>query len=302
MKLLNFLRRWRFLLLVLALFLALDVAASAVLGPWLVSSGRFILNDYEIVRRAHPEPVWDKVFFGNSIVISAFLEQESESGYVNLGVDYGVVTDLWDMVRKGEVQIGSELVIGLNDLTLYDKFPTNPGYPWHQKPWEPFLYFQRDRLQKLFAETAAQVFTGFEPEYGKFADQERAYYYGSLSQAKLDEKAANSPYLALPMKDFEENFTALEALAGWCGKNGVRLRLLWMPLNPDFNVPDSTLAVKARTKALCGELGLDFADWSDALDRSCFYDFGHLNHEYGAHIFTREADQWLQSRSGAGLS
>lgn len=295
MKMLNALRRWRFPLLLLVFFLALDFAASALLGPWLVSSGRFILNDYEIVRRAHSEEVWDKVFFGNSIVISAYLEDESESGYVNLGVDYGVATDLWDMLRKGEIRIGSELVLGLNDLTLYDKFPTNPAYPWHRKPLEPFLYFYRDRLKVLFTETAAQVFTGFSPEYGKYASQERSYYYGSLSQNKLDEKAASSPYLSLPMEDFEENFAALENIADWCGRNGVRLRLLWMPLNPDFEVPKSTLAVKARTEAFCQRMGLEFKDWSDALDRSCFYDFGHLNHEYGAHVFTKEIDPWLLS-------
>lgn len=293
MKFLN--ARWRFPLLLAVFFLAMDFAASALLGPWLVSSGRFILNDYEIVRRSHPEEVWDKVFFGNSIVISAFLEDESESGYVNLGVDYGVAADLWDMLRKGEIRIGSELVIGLNDLTLYDKFPTNPAYPWHRKPLEPFLYFYRDRLKVLFTETAAQVFTGFSPEYGKYDTQERSYYYGSLSQNKLDEKAASSPYLSLPMEDFEENFAALDNIARWCGKNGVRLRLLWMPLNPDFQVPESTLAVKARAEAFCREKGLEFQDWSGALDRSCFYDFGHLNHEYGAHVFTKEIDPWLLS-------
>ncbi|MCI8842701.1 MAG: hypothetical protein HFF08_01120 [Oscillospiraceae bacterium] len=295
MKMLNALRRWRFPLLLAVFFVGLDWMASALLGPWLVSSGRFILNDYEIVRRAHPEAVWDQVFFGNSIVISAYLEEESESGYVNLGVDYGVVTDLWDMLRKKEIQVGSELVIGLNDLTLYDEFPTNPAYPWHREPLEPFLYFYRDRLRLLVEETAAQAFTGFVPEYGKYAGQERAYYYGSLSQTKLDEKAASSPYLALPMEDFEENFAALEEIAAWCGRNGVRLRLLWMPLNPDFQVPKSTLAVKARTEALCAQLGLEFKDWSGALDRACFYDFGHLNHEYGAHVFTKEIDQWLLS-------
>ena len=295
MKFLNALRRWRFPILLAVFFLALDFAASALLGPWLVSSGRFILNDYEIVRRDHPEEVWDKVFFGNSIVISAYLEAESESGYVNLGVDYGVVSDLWDMLRKGEIRVGGELVIGLNDLTLYDKFPTNPAYPWHRKPLEPFLYFYRDRLKVLFTETAAQVFTGFSPEYGKYDSQERSYYYGSLSQNKLDEKAASSPYLSLPMEDFEENFAALEKIALWCGKNGVRLRLLWMPLNPDFQVPESTLAVKARTEAFCQRMGLEFKDWSGALDRSCFYDFGHLNHEYGAHVFTKEIDPWLLS-------
>ncbi len=295
MRIWNALKKCRFFLLLLAAFLAVDLAASAVLGPYLVSSGRFILNDYEIVRRAHPEKVWDKVFFGNSIVISAYLEDESGSGYVNLGVDYGVVTDLWDMVRKGTIEIGSELVIGLNDLTLYDKFETNPGYPWHRRAFEPFLYFQRDRLKQLFTETVSQVLTGFTPPYGKFDTQERACYYGSLSQAQLDEKAATSPYLNLPFEDFQKNLRALEKLARWCSQNGVRLRLLWMPLNPDFNVPPATMRVKASVQSFCEARSIGWLDMSEALDKSCFYDFGHLNHEYGAHVFTKEVDPWLLS-------
>jgi len=292
---LSALRRGRFLILLLGFFFTLDGIASRFLGPYLVASGRFILNNYEIVRRAHPEEVWDRVFFGNSIVISAYREDESESGYVNLGVDYGVVTDLWDMIRSGLIQVGSELVIGTNDLTLYDHFETNPGYPWHQKPWEPFFYFQRDRLKKLFTETVSQVFTDFTPEYGKYATQERSYYYGSLSQAQLDKKVATSPYMALPLEDFDENFQALEKLASYCKKNQIRLRLLWMPVNPDIVIPASTLAVKARTEAVCQALSVGFEDWSSALEASCFYDVGHLNYEYGAHVFTKEVDPWLQS-------
>ncbi len=289
------LRRGRFLLMLLASFLALDFSASRILGPYLVSSGRFILNDYEVIRCAHPEEVWDRVFFGNSIVISAYLEDESESGYVNLGIDYGVVTDLWNMIRDGTIQVGSELVIGLNDLTLYDHFETNPGYPWHQKFGEPFLYFQRDRLKTLFTETVSQVLTGFTPEYGKYAAQERSYYYGSLSKAMLEEKVAASPYAALPLEEFDENFRALEHLAGYCKENKIRLRLLWMPVNPDIASPASTLAVKARTEEVCQTLSVGFEDLSGALEASCFYDVGHLNREYGAHVFTREVDSWLQS-------
>ncbi len=72
------------------------------------------------------------MFFGNSVVISAYMEDESSKGYVNLGLDYGVVTDLWEMIEKKHINIGSELVIGLNYLTLYDEFETNPTYIWHK--------------------------------------------------------------------------------------------------------------------------------------------------------------------------
>ena len=59
------------------------------------NSNIFIKNDFEITQEKHPEKVWDKVFFGNSVVISAYMEDKSTSGYINLGLDYGLVTDLW---------------------------------------------------------------------------------------------------------------------------------------------------------------------------------------------------------------
>lgn len=36
------------------------------------------------------------------------------------------------MIEKKHINIGSELVIGLNYLTLYDEFETNPTYIWHK--------------------------------------------------------------------------------------------------------------------------------------------------------------------------
>ncbi len=275
-------------------FIVLDMLLDALVTPYILRSGRFILNDYEVVRRDHPEKVWDKVFFGNSIVIAAYMEEESESGYVNLGVDYGVVTDLWDMLRRGIVSVGSELVIGLNDLTLYDDFETNPGYPWHRGALEPYCYFERDRLRTLFTETVSQVLTDFEPEYIAVG-QTRGYYYGSLSTAEIAEKAATSPYTALPMEDFEENFRALENVADYCESNGIRLRLLWMPLNPAYDVPESTALVRERTRSFAQERGVEFNDMSDALPGECFYDIGHLNREYGAYVFTEAIDVWLLS-------
>ncbi len=293
-KLLALLKRHRFWLALIAVFLLLDAALGMVIRPFLIRSGRFVLNDYEVVRRDHPEEVWDKVFFGNSIVISAYREEESESGYVNLGIDYGVVTDLWDMVRKGTIEIGSELVIGLNDLTLYDKFETNPGYPWHRAWYEPYCYFERDRLRQLFTETVQLALTGSGPSWDHLG-QERSYYYGSLSQAELDERGAASKYNDLPIEDFDENFRALGSLDAWCQKHGVRMRVVWMPVNPTFESTDSTLRVYERAKTFCEDAGVEFHDMSDALAPSCFYDVGHLNHEYGAYVFTREIEAWLLS-------
>ena len=153
-------KKYSFLVLLLVVFLLLDFLISQVFTPYLIESGRFVLNDYELTRRDHPEEVWDKVFFGNSVVISAYREDVSKSDFVNLGLDYGVVEDLWEMVDQGIIQIGSELVVGLSDLTLYDHFETNPTYPWHRAFYEPYCYFQRDRLRLFLEEQLVGVLTG----------------------------------------------------------------------------------------------------------------------------------------------
>lgn len=169
------------------------------------------------------------------MVISAYREDVSESDFVNLGLDYGVVEDLWEMVDQGIIQIGSELVVGLSDLTLYDHFETNPTYPWHRAFYEPYCYFQRDRLRLFLEEQLVGVLTGnlSEPAYG---DRQKIHYTGSLSQQELEEKVATSKYTNLPLEDFQENMNALEKLADYCDRHGVRMRAVWMPLNPSLEV------------------------------------------------------------------
>ena len=294
MKFLSFLKRCRALLLLLAAVVVLDSAVAALFQPYLMSSGRYFLNDFEVTRRDHPEEVWDKVFFGNSVVISAYREDVSGSGYINLGLDYGVVEDLWEMVDKGTITLGSELVVGLSDLTLYDHFETNPTYPWHREFYEPYCYFQRDRLRAFLEETIVGVMDGTAPA-APYTGQEKAHYTGSMSQAALEEKIAASPYSHLPIEDFQENLQALAKLADYCEKNGVRMRAVWMPLNPTLPVSEETRAVYDQAKAVCEEKGVTFYDMEDALEAACFYDIGHLNYEYGAYRFTEVIDPWLQS-------
>lgn len=91
----------------------------------------FIKNDFEKIKLTHPGKVYEKVFYGNSVVISAFIEEESKSGYVNMGVDYGTIEDLSKILKKNMVSIGTELVVGANYLTFLDTLDTNPTYPWH---------------------------------------------------------------------------------------------------------------------------------------------------------------------------
>lgn len=281
------------MLLLLALFLAADLLIAAVFQPFIMHSGRFYCNDYELTRRDHPEETWDKVFFGNSVVISSYREDLSQSGYINLGLDYGVVEDLWDMIQKDMITIGSELVIGLNDLTLYDHFETNPTYPWHQDWYEPYIYFQRDRLRQTIEDTGKQVL-GIQPQIN-FAGQEKARYYGTMSTQRLEEKLATSPYVNLPIEDFQDNIMCLGQITDYCKDKGIRLRCVWMPINPDIKISEESRKVYNQVKKLCEEQQVEFLDLERALNVSCFYDVGHLNYEYGAYRFMEVIEPWLIS-------
>ena len=68
-----------------------------------------------------------------------------------------------------------------------------------------------------------------------------------------------------------------------------------MPYNPSYEAPQSTVDVREQTRAICEASGVEFHDMSDALEAACFYDFGHLNYEYGSHVFTKEIEPWLAS-------
>ncbi len=280
------------LIALVAVFIALDLLLSAVFTPYMIQSGRFVLNDFELTRRDHPEEVWDKVFFGNSVVISAYREEVSESGYVNLGLDYGVVRDLWQMIQKGNIKIGSELVIGLSDLTLYDKFETHPTYPWHQDWYEPYAYFQRDKL-RLCLENSVRELAGKEPE--DHSDRQKIHYTGSMSSEELAAKIETSRYVNLPIEDFQENMSCLEKVADYCEKNGIRLRCVWMPVNPEVEISPETRAVYNQAAEICADKGIELLNLERALDVPCFYDIGHLNYEYGAYRFMEVIDPWLVS-------
>lgn len=289
----KFFRKTYFLFLLVIAFFALDLAVGALFQPYVLRSGRFWYNDYEVTRRDHPEQVWDKVFFGNSMVISAYREDVSESGYINLGLDYGVVRDLWEMVRKGTIELGGDLVIGLSYLTLYDNFETNPTYIWHKDPWVPYSYFMRDRLRAWLEETLKAPFSG-RPD-AAYLDQTKIYYYGAVSRAELEEKAAASVYEHLPLSEFQENMGALVKLADYCARHGIRMRCVWMPLNPDITPSDEANAVRDQAAAVCREQQVEFCNMEDTLEAECFYDSGHLNYEYGSYRFTEVIDPWLMS-------
>lgn len=296
-QILNVVKRCRFLLLLVVVFVAMDWGLGQYFDDYTLKSGNFWLNDYEITRRDHPEAVWDKVFYGNSAVISAYREDLSESGYVNFGVDYGSMTNLLAILNSNQVEIGSELVVGLNWAAMFDNMETNPNYFWNRKPFEPYSYFQRDRLQEALTGTLKSKVNGLPWAYGNFKEQTKSYYYASLSDAELHEKVKvyEQRYWATGLDGCQKNLDALDKVMALCAEKGIRLRVVMMPWNPVIEKPVIITELDQSVADLCQKHQIESLDLSSGFDAECFYDLGHLNYEYGAYVFMEAIEPWLNS-------
>lgn len=285
------------------LILILCLLGALLLGDWwlahsrlIVNSNIFVKNDFEITQHDHPEKVWDKVFFGNSVVISSYLEEESTSGYINLGLDYGVVTDLWEMINEGYINTGSELVIGLNYLTLYDDFDTNPTYIWHKEWYQPYAYFQRDRFYPLITGCFERLINGESVPPMTYTYQDKAVYHGRVEDNALREKFKEyeNQFFNKTTDDYKENFEALEKVINYCNENDIRVRVVHMPWNPDFEKPQLVRDVHTKTDEILNRYGVEVLNLEDSLAAEYFYDTGHLNYDVGSPVFTKMIDEWLQ--------
>ena len=284
----------RFLAALLVALVALDCALSFFYGRYLLRSGDFWLNDYELTRRDHPEKVWDKVLFGSSELVAGYRDEDSDLGYVNLGMDYGTIRDILTMLKKKTITVGSELVLAVDSLCFYDGMDTNPAYPWHRQLCEPYAYFMRDRLNTTLM-NAVKRLSGEEVARGLHKNQTKAYYSGCLSPEELAEKAEkfDAMFYSKPLEDYRKNLDALEELTGWCAARGVRLRLLWLPRNRAYETPARAAEVMAEANAICQAQGVEVHDLTRALPEECFYDLGHVNREYGSYLFMEVVEPWL---------
>ena len=284
------------IVVIIAIFLAIAVGDLALTyNNFIADSDYFVKNDFEITQCKHPEKVWDKVFFGNSVVISSYIEEQSTSGYINLGLDYGVVTDLWEMIEKRHINIGSELVIGLNYLTLYDEFETNPTYIWHKELYVPYAYFERDRFYPIITDGFDKLLKGQNPLPYKYLPQEKHVYHGAMSDRALADAMARyeEEFFNLPTEKFEKNIEALEKVINYCNENNILVRAVWMPWNPKYEQPALLGEVRAMADAVFNKYNVEVLDLENELPAEYFYDTGHLNYDVGSPKFTEMIDQWL---------
>lgn len=295
----EFIKRNRFLLLLLLLLGAGELVLSRTDPVRYMDS--IWRNDYEIIALEHPDMTFDRAFFGSSVVIASYIEGQNDTGYVNLGIDYGTVKDITEMLEKGFVTIKGDLVLGLNDISFLDSLPTNPTYPWHRHWYEPYLYFQRDRLSGLITNGVDNLLNG-RPFSESHPVQNRAVYYGAISDEELKESEASmlERFGDMTVEDCAENFAALDRLAAYCQEHGIRLRAVWMPWNSRTEIYESARALMDYADEQMDRLGIEVLDLTDAVPVEYFYDMGHLDYETGAPWFTDLLDPWLAEEEQHG--
>lgn len=291
----NWLKRYAFLLLLAAVLVGGETALNLT-DP--VSRMTCIWrNDYELIRLQHPDMTFEKAIFGSSAVTASYIEgREGSVGYANIGMDYGTVKDITEMLEKGELTVTEDLVLGLNNLSFLDTLPTNATYPWHRKWYEPYLYFQRDRLEQLVTDGVTNLLNGEPFTKVDSSHQQRAVYRGAPSDEDLMESWESLVERfgeTTPEVDCAENFAALDRLAAWCEDHGVRLRAIWMPWNGKLEIYPAAQNVMDYANQQLERLGIETLDMTRVVEDQYFFDTGHLDYDTGAPWFTDYIDPWL---------
>ena len=193
------------------------------------------------------------------------------------------------------INVGTDLVIGANYLTFLDTFDTNPTYPWHRRIYEPYLYFQRDRVHTFITNGISNILRGEKFITERYTNLDRYVYYGVLSYEEIDKKIEGYKelYWNKGIEHYEENYKAFQKVIDYCEERDIRLRLVWFPWNDYAEKPENVLAVEKKTNEIMEYNNIEYIDLANAFGRECFHDLGHLNYELGAVKFTKEIDKWL---------
>lgn len=289
----SFWKKSWWLLSFVCLFLASDL-----LLTWLAPVERsdyFPKNDYQkVILQKDGEKEFNKVFYGNSVVTCGYLEAESVSGYVNLGISYGKMQDIYLGLKHGDI-VTRDLVVGMNYLTYLDTLDTDFSYPWYREWYQPYLYFQRDKLYAFFSTGAENLLKGEPFAAKRYDNYNRSLASGHLSGKEIEEKVESHRelYWGLGLENYQDNLAYAEKLVEYCREHDIRLRVLWMPWRNDVEMPDTVKAVMEQANSIFERSGIEVHDMTDALTVECFNDIGHLNQEYGMSVFTKEVDPWL---------
>ncbi|KIL35344.1 hypothetical protein SD70_32245 [Gordoniibacillus kamchatkensis] len=303
MRLLTFLKRNRFVLSLLALFLVTD----ALLAWWnpMERSRRFYKNDFVKTLYHHGWTRSGPVFYGNSSVTAAYMEDRSTHKLTEMGLSYGKITDLQAILKGGYYDVERELVVGIDVHTMIDSLETDPTYPWFKRWYQPYVYYYRDYFRDSGQELLRNALKGhplaYEPRW-----IDKMLYFGpeptasecpqgvvaGCLQRKWDDYDKRFGWMK-PQQDFRGNLAAMQWVIDYAASRKLPLRVVWMPWNSGYKHPPYVAEMKSLVNGMLQKAGVPTLDLMDRFPPEDFHELVHLNREKGAPEFTKEVDAWL---------
>lgn len=261
----------------------------------MLSSRRFYKNDFTKTLYHHGWSQSGPVFFGNSSVTGAYIEEKSDAHLVEMGLSYGKLTDLKGILEKNLYQVKDELVIGIDVHTMLDALETDPTYQWF-KPWyQPYVYTYRDYFRDSGEEFARNLRKGSLAYEPRWIDKE--LYPGHKDDAFLQTKwnDYDKRFGSMTLKDFQANLHAMQWVISYANEHHLPLRVIWMPWNKGYADPPYVASLKQEVNRQLKAANVPMLDLMHTYDPRYFHDLVHLNREEGAPLFTKEVDTWLKS-------
>ncbi|GAA3412720.1 hypothetical protein ACFFNY_33190 [Paenibacillus hodogayensis] len=302
MKVWTYVRKNSFVLLLVIVFALLD-AFVAWRDPMSVSE-RFEKDDFTKTLIHHQWQRSGAVFFGNSAVTGAYMEDKAKRPLVEMGMSYGKLTDLKEILQRGLYEPKQRLVVGIDVHTMLDQMQTDPRFPWSRPWYSPYLFYYRDYFQDAGSEWLRNAWTGarsgkldFHTYVPRWMDKELYFGHEPAEQLKKDLQRYEEHYYWMTLADMKDNLAALDWVVAYAQQNGLPLQVVWMPLNPDpaYPQPKYWQALRQSVNKTLQANAIPMLDLADAFKPDEFHDLVHLNRETGAPKFTSEVDRWLQS-------
>jgi hypothetical protein len=229
-------------------------------------------------------------------VTAAYIEEQSSSGLVEMGMSYGKITDLKQILSRSLYHVQGQLVVGIDVHTMLDKLPTDDTYVWF-KPWyQPYLFYYRAYFRDSGGEFLRNLLHGSLAYEPRWIDKE--LYYGHQSdeemQAKWDDYDKRFGWMTVE-DDLRDNVNALAWVIDYAKQHDIPLKVIWMPWDKAFPLPPYVDPLRQKVNAMLTAADIPTLDLMQHYEPIYFSDLVHLNREEGAPLFTKEVDQWLLS-------
>ncbi|MBE1442306.1 hypothetical protein [Paenibacillus sp. OAS669] len=312
MKTQNIVIQWikknSFVLLLLCAFISTDILFSA----WdpMRTSLVFYKDDFNKTLLSHNQVREAPLFYGNSAVAAAFIEQESSLPLVEMGLSYGKIADLQAILKKDLYRPEGMLIIGIDPHIMLDKLDTDPTYPWFKSYYVPYVYFYRDYMREVLV-NSAKSFAGNISQGKLGADLEKVWtdkmlYFGQLPPDKLKEKwegyERQFGWMSVE-KDFVNNLEALIWVLEESERRKLPVGIVWMPVNFSEKYPAQSYwePLQKRIQTILEAYQVPSLDLRNQYPSQNFHDFVHIERVVGAPKFTQDIKNWLKQPNSIRL-